>query len=336
MKGKLIVHRARRLAYCVCAAAIMCFAACAGADEEVFTFEAVGVNVLSGWFSTDGEDITVDWGDGTTAKFSGTEKRYRKEYGSKGDRKVTVTAAKQGVFKGFRMEQPGENIRFDLAGLPRGLTYLHCGGLNSVTGDVASLPPGMTYYYCEGYNTVKGNISDLPRTLTLFSTHGRNTIIGDFSELPPDLTYLRIAGRSKVGGDIANLPRSLTLFLCVSHSKVTGDLANLPKELTSFYCAGANTVSEYTAGRTWSPKMSCVHIQPSAGHGLDTKKIDALLADLANTTWTGEKKVWLAGNNAPRSGASDDAVARLEKAGVVVSCNTAKAGAETPVPAAGH
>ena len=336
MSGKLIVQRAWRFFYCVCVLTIMCFSACAGADEDVFTFDAIGVKVLSGWFSTDGGDVTVDWGDGTTAKFSGTEKRYRKEYTNKGDWKVKVAEAKQGAFTGFRMEQFGENIRFDLSGLPRGLTYLHCGGLNSVIGDVASFPPGMTYYYCEGYNTVKGKISDLPRTLKLFSTHGRNTIIGDFSELPPDLTSLRIAGRSKVGGDLANLPRNLTWFLCISHSKVTGDLANLPKGLTHFYCAGANNVSEYTAGRTWSPKMSCVHIQPAAGHGLDTKKIDALLADLANTTWTGEKKVWLAGNNAPRSGASDEAVARLEKAGVTVSCNTAKEGVDTTVPAAGH
>jgi len=336
MKIKMFLRNTRLLAYCACISMIMSLSACAGADEEIFAFEAVEVKMLSGWFSTDGGDISVDWGDGSVSKFSGKEKRYSKKYESKGNRKVTLIAANQGVLTEFRMDQSGENIRFDLAGLPRGLTYLHCGGLNSVTGDVASLPPGLTYYYCEGNNTVKGKISDLPRTLTLFSTHGRNTINGDFSELPPNLTSLRIAGRSTVGGDLANLPRSLTSFLSVSHSKVTGDLANLPKDLIFFYCGGTNNISEYTAGRTWSPKMTCVHLQPAVGHGLDTKEVDSLLADLAKTTWAGEKKVWLAGNNAPRSGASDEAVSLLEKAGVTVSCNTAKAGEETPVPAAGH
>ena len=105
MKIKMFLRNTRLLAYCACISMIMSLSACAGADEEIFAFEAVEVKMLSGWFSTDGGDISVDWGDGSVSKFSGKEKRYSKKYESKGNRKVTLTAANQGVLTGFRMDQ---------------------------------------------------------------------------------------------------------------------------------------------------------------------------------------------------------------------------------------
>ena len=401
---------------------------------EVFQFEVSGNKVLNGFFSSIGGPITVEWGDGTQNTFSGEEQRYVKDYGKSFTGKVTVRVPEGAAVTGFRMETSGAKVRFALADLPKKLTYLHCGGLNSVYGNLSDLPPAMDYYYCEGNNTVTGNLKDLPRTLRNFNTHGRNTIRGDFSDLPPGLTFFRIAGRNTVQGDIASLPQSLTFFLCAGGSNVTGDISKLPKGLTSFYfagngmltgdiaslpagltsfhcaginavngdisklpaglasfhcagsntvsgsiaklpagltsfhCAGSNTVSgdisklpagltsfhcagfntvsgdisklpqkityfyfagsgileRYNAGRKWSPKMSCVHIQLPEGRGINTESVDALLEDLAQTTWAGEKKVWLAGNNAPRSSASDSAAARLEAMGVTLFCNVKK------------
>ena len=158
----------------------------------------------------------------------------------------------------------------------------------------------MTYFYCSGSNTVSGDIANLPSVMTVFNCYGFNT----------------------VSGDIANLPSVMSGFLCSGFNTISGDIANLPSVMTNFLCYGSNTISDYTAGRTWANNQQRVYLAPTAGYGLSSTEVDNLLIDLANVAaWTGDKVVWLAGNNAARTAASDAAVATLQGLGVTVTTN---------------
>jgi len=103
---------------------------------------------------------------------------------------------------------------------------------------------------------------------------------------------------------------------------VSGDIAASPSVLTYFLCAGSNTISIYTSPRVWSKLMERIRCLPAAGSGLDSTEIDNLLIDLSGvTTWAGSKVIYIAGNNAARTAASDAAVATLQGKGVTVTTN---------------
>ena len=205
---------------------------------EVFQFEVSGNKVLNGFFSSIGGPITVEWGDGTQNTFSGEEQRYVKDYGKSFTGKVTVRVPEGAAVTGFRMETSGAKVRFALADLPKKLTYLHCGGLNSVYGNLSDLPPAMDYYYCEGNNTVTGNLKDLPRTLRNFNTHGRNTIRGDFSDgtEPPynlaALHFITVKSRSHKKA----WPLFARIYIPVSHFESRPSF-NLDRQISDF-CFG--------------------------------------------------------------------------------------------------
>ena len=136
------------------------------------------------------------------------------------------------------------------------------------------------------------------------------------------MTVFNCYGFNTVSGDIANLPSVMSGFLCSGFNTVSGDIANLPSVMTNFLCYGSNTISDYTAGRTWANNQQRVYLAPTAGYGLSSTEVDNLLIDLANVAaWTGDKVVWLAGNNAARTAASDAAVATLQGLGVTVTTN---------------
>ena len=145
-----------------------------------FTFSVIATQTISGLLSTkEGTSVTVDWGDGTSNTYTGTDQAYSKNYGSVGNRTVVFKGGSATLTK-FTMTEAGANISFDLAQLPRSLTYFNCQGSNTVTGNLSSLPAGLTYFACTGSNTVTGNLSSLPAGLTYFACTGSNTI-GDYS-----------------------------------------------------------------------------------------------------------------------------------------------------------
>jgi len=165
---------------------------------------------------------------------------------------------------------------------------------------IASLPVGLTYYVNTGSNTTSGDIASLPVGLTSYDNAGSNT----------------------TSGDIASLPVGLTSYYNTGNNTTSGDIASLPVGLTYYYNAGSNQVDTYTAGRTWSNNMSRVYHAPASGYGLSSTEVDNLLIDLASVaTWTGSKEVYLAGNNAARTAASDAAVIILQGKGVTVTTN---------------
>jgi len=210
--------------------------------DRFFRFNVINTQTIAGEFSTmDGKTIEVDWGDGSRSTYSGIDQAYSKDYGSAGNR--TVTICRSGLLTKFTMMQAGANITFNLANLPAGLTYFYCLGSNTVSGDLANLPAGLTHFYCFGSNTVSGDLANLPAGLTYFYCSGSNTVSGDLANLPAGLTHFDCSGSNTVSGDLANLPAGLTHFYCSGSNTVSGDLANLPAGLTYFYCSGSNTVS---------------------------------------------------------------------------------------------
>jgi len=203
-------------------------------------------------------------------------------------------------------------ISGDLSDLPSELTYFHCQGYNTISGDLSDLPSELTYFRCQGYNTISGDLSGLPSELTYFYCTGPNTVSGDLSGLPSELTYFRCQGYNTISGDLSDLPSELTYFYCTGSNTVSGDLSDLPSELTYFRCAGSNTISDYTAPHTWSNSINYINLIQAVGSGLSETEVDNLLIDLASATWAGSsRRVELPAPNAPRSSASDAAVATL-------------------------
>jgi len=265
--------------------------------DRFFRFNVINTQTIAGEFSTmDGKTIEVDWGDGSRSTYSGIDQAYSKDYGSAGNR--TVTICRSGLLTKFTMMQAGANITFNLANLPAGLTYFYCSGSNTVSGDLANLPAGLTHFYCFGSNTVSGDLANLPAGLTYFYCSGSNT----------------------VSGDLANLPAGLTHFDCSGSNTVSGDLANLPAGLTHFYCSGSNTVSDYS-GKAWTTKPA-IFITIPIGGGMIAAEVDQLLIDFDDDlVWAAGNEITITGTHAGRTAASDAAVLNMEAEGATVTTN---------------
>jgi len=219
-----------------------------------FTFSVISTQTISGLLSTKaGTSVTVEWGDGTSNTYSGTDQAYSKDYGSVGNRTVVFTSGSDKLTK-FTMTQTGANISFDLSQLPRGLTSFICTGSNTITGNLSSLPAVLTFFNCQGSNTITGNLSSLPAGLTSLFCQGSNTITGNLSSLPSGLTY----------------------FNCQGSNTITGNLSSLPTVLTYLYCTGSNTIGDYS-GKTWAINQRRIYHVPVAGGGLSSAEIDQLL-----------------------------------------------------------
>jgi len=167
-------------------------------DLQLFIFKVIDTQIISGYFSVaSGEKIIVDWGDGTYSTYKGIgDLSYSKDYGSKGNRTVTIYRAL--FLTKFTMTESGANIAFDLDDLPANLTSFNCTGLNTVSGDLANLPSGLTLFTCAGSNTISDDLGNLPSGLVYFYCTGSNTINGDLGNLPSGLVFFRCEGHSTI------------------------------------------------------------------------------------------------------------------------------------------
>jgi len=220
-------------------------------DPTIFEFDVVSTQTIAGVFRTSStsDSITVYWGDGTSNKYAGTtDQAYSKNYGSSGNRTVTIIATSEAVLTKYTMTTSGANVSFALSDLPSGLTNFVCTGSNTVSGDLADLPSGLAEFYCTGNNTVSGALSGLPSGLEYFRCTGSNTVSGAFSDLPSGLTYFRCQGSNTVSGALSDLPSGLTTFDCQGSNTVSGALSGLPSGLAYFNCQGSNTVSGALSG----------------------------------------------------------------------------------------
>jgi hypothetical protein len=141
------------------------------------------------------------------------------------------------------------------------------------------------------------------------------------SALKEGLTYFRCTADNSITGTITDIPNSVGIFQLYGQSSLSGDLADSNANLTFFLCLGGfNTVFVSNGATPAQTSMRYVYIQ---GVGLSAAEVDDVLIFLAQiSTWTNEKIVNLAGNNAPRTSASDTAVSTLQGYGVTVTTSS--------------
>ena len=136
------------------------------------------------------------------------------------------------------------------------------------------------------------------------------------------LTYLRLTGNSLTGdmSGVSNLT-SLT-YLYLFGNSFTGDMSGV-SNLTSldyFSLTGDFTIN-YTS-TTFAPNFQRWLFRPTtATNPMSSSEIDQMLADAAQTTWTGEKNIYVDGNNGVRTSASDADVVTLQAMGVTLYLN---------------
>ncbi len=165
------------------------------------------------------------------------------------------------------------------------------------------------------------NISALPRNLT-GAVFYVGIVSGNIADAPGGLTNLYLFGSNTLSGNIADAPGGLTNLYVAGSNTLSGNIADAPGGLTNLAVFGSNTLSDYAAGRVWANNMRQLYLRQATGYGLNTSEVDNLLIDLSNvSTWSTEKVVNIAGNNASRSSASDSAVLTLQGKGVTVTTN---------------
>jgi len=143
--------------------------------HRYFEFDVNNTQIINGQFSTpSGQEIIVDWGDGSRSTYSGTNQAWSHDYGSAGDYVVRIFGSV--ALTKFMMSAGGADISFDIANLPSGIFDFYCSGNNTITGDIANLPSGLTYFRCYGNNTITGDIANLPSGIFDFYCIGSNTI----------------------------------------------------------------------------------------------------------------------------------------------------------------
>ena len=269
-----------------------------GVDRgKIAEYNGIGMEVWSSGLVVDGSFSikvsgkgTLDWGDGSTTAYAGL---------------VTLTHT-YSTFDGI--------IKFYGT-----LAYIRNVSTSNLHHDIALIPKTVYYYYVGGQTESYGNVLGLPRIMTNFVIEGSNTVTGYFSDLPPLLTYLRIYGDSDCSGAVADFPRNLTKIYISGSVVTTGDLADLPPNVTIYY-AGNKFQASYTAGHVFSSAITTLWIEAQAGYGLSSTEIDNLLIDLESSGMS-SGTIYLTGSNAPRTTASDVAVASLVAQGVTVTTN---------------
>ncbi|MDH7555282.1 MAG: hypothetical protein QHH74_16710, partial [Spirochaetota bacterium] len=183
-----------------------------------------------------------------------------------------------------------------------------------------------------GNNTISGNIEDVPITIITLYVSGSNTISGNLNNLDSAcaFTILRVLGNNTITGDIAYLPSTLLTLDLRGANTVYGDLNDLVSTLQSIYLLGDNAIADYnppSGGKTWYSLANSnaeFNFQPGSAGGLSSAEVDELIIDLDNSTPTSRatmRTIYITGNNAPRTSASDAAVQSLLTKKIIVETN---------------
>ena len=303
--------------------------------------------------------ITVIWGDGNTDSYTltGVNQNITHTYGAGGTYNVKIKHAEQITkfdtstnnnysFDLSELEKFNENFYYflvygsntitgnlsSLSGLSA-LYYFRITGSNTITGNLSSLSglSALNYFLVHGSNTITGNLSSLSglSALNYFVVIGSNTITGDLSSLNglSALYYFQVYGSNTITGNLSSLSglSALSYFRIYGSNTITGDLSSLNglSALYYFLVYGSNTISDYTTSTWTQTSFNHYEVTPAAGSGLSSSEVDQLLIDMdTGITWSGSgKMLWLAGNNAARTSASDAAVTSLQGKGVTVTTN---------------
>lgn len=255
--------------------------------------------------TADGSGYIVHWGDGNSSiKASGAQATYT--YGDAFDGNVLIST--YGAITSLVSTAGGWD--FNVSALPSTLLTLDFSGANvAITGLADDLPPGLVHLDLAGTDS---------------------NIQGEFYAAPASITYFDVSGTdSTMISFITNMPDGLVYFNATnSPVEVYGDMGALPSTLT--YFSIGETGSAITASSQETSMGAGIKFIDLSNTNLGSGVVDDLLIALAKIpSWLAPKVLDIGGNNAPRTSASDAAVATLEGLGVTVTVNE-------PVPTPGN
>lgn len=267
-----------------------------------------------------GATYTVIWGDGNIDSDVSSGAEASNTYGSPYEGEVLI----QSESPILEIESTAGGWNFDVAELPATLTRLVMSYAAAAPYGLAGrLPVGLVHL---DLSNSSANLSD------------------EFAEGPVTLEYFDISGtNSTLIAFVSNFPDLLDYFsVAATPVVIYGDLNDAPASLTHF--DASETSSFITALAQDTTMVTGVKFVDLSDTNLGSGTVDDILIALAQiASWAAPKTLDIGGNNAPRTSASDAAVATLEGLGVTVTVNeTAPAApanititAGTPVGAVG-
>ena len=180
--------------------------------------------------------LYVNWGDDTTATYSGST-TITHTYASAGNYGVILS----GQVTSFISVYADGHTAFggDISTMPT-LTFIKIAGTNTITGNITAMT-GLTYVNAEGSSALSGSITNLTGLTTLWLTASASTsITGSLTNLT-NLTTIYIDTAQNISGDITGLTSLTKLQLNNSSNTVTGSVTG--KALTWLSAYGSNTIS---------------------------------------------------------------------------------------------
>jgi hypothetical protein len=261
-----------------------------------------------------GVSIQVDFGDGVVNTVpSNTTFTYSKASATAG----TVKIFNANLLTSFNNNAGGiyaVNWNFSLARLlvAKNLINIDIRSGN-IYGDIVNLSRNLQQFQLIGtsYGVLTGLAQSFPTTLTTFNCTSTNSDFNltttDIGTYCPSLTSFSISGKSKVVGSINALPIGLRVIQLINSDGIR-----------------RHEVS-YTAGRTWNTDLVRVQVRARDTFGLNTAMLDAILSDLADTTWNNNtfSVLELTQGHGQRTTSSNSDVATIQSYNVTVSLNPA-------------
>jgi hypothetical protein len=198
--------------------------------------------------------------------------------------------------------------------IPSGATTFITGYLSNITGGTEQIYTGITQFRVFGPESkVTGTTQDIPRNITIFQMTGNTLgdITGDVGNLPTTLQEFTMYDGNSISGNTAGLSglTNLAFFSLYGNNTIFGSITGFPtSNLIALSLGGANQVTGYTSGTTWTNGMEAVTISSSVpGVGFTNNAIDGLLIDLSNYTWVSGGNIFLEGIDTPKRTAASDA-----------------------------
>ena len=198
--------------------------------------------------------------------------------------------------------------------------FLICRNLQSIDfrsgniyGDIVNVSPTLKTFQIlsPSYGVLTGsaeNFSPLLENLNITSTNCQY----DFTE-----------------NDVLNYFQNIRDFTISGKSRYVGSLNAFPTQTKTISLINSDGIRRhevsYTAGRTWNTGLVRVQVRARDTFGLNTAMLDAILSDLADTTWNNNtfSVLELTQGHGQRTTSSNSDVATIQSYNVTVSLNPA-------------
>jgi hypothetical protein len=220
------------------------------------------------------------------------------------------------------IESDTNTISGNVAGLTN-LSVFVVTGNSTISGSIAGLTSLDYLIIVSDYARISGSVTNLINLINLILVGNNITVSGSVAGLT-SLTALQVSGtnpffgnNNTLSGSINSLTNLTGGLYVTGNNTISGDVSLILSGIGSSLHLNSCAMTTYTNGATW-PSMN-VTINPSAGYGYPSTIIDNILIDMASTM--SGATISLLGSSAPRTSASDAAVATLEGNGCTVNTN---------------